>query len=356
MAHAVDQARSVEGFPVQQRAQIGLDGLFVRPIPDILFHVFEHLNYLDVRTAVLGPFQAGQRRRHGRIGVGARRSNHMHGEGRVVAAAVLGVQHQRQIQDSGLQLGIFAIRAQDVQQVFSGGKLGHGVVDEQAFVQHIVAVRLITVYREHGEQRNELQALAQYILGAVVRGPGVVAVQRQHTAGQRIHHVGVGRLEDDVAHEIRGQRAVARQQLLKIIQLCLIRQRAKQKQINGFLKAVPLFADKSRYDLLHIHAAVKQLAFAGHLFAVYHFAGLYFTDLCQACVHAVAVQVAQAAVDSVLHIHFRLDDIVRKAQLRQRLDLGRNGRVIDGFVDGHSGSSFSRCSRRVAAKNSSKIM
>ena len=108
----------------------------------------------------------------------------MHGEGRVVAAAVLGVQHQRQIQDSGLQLGIFAIRAQDVQQVFSGGKLGHGVVDEQAFVQHIVAVRLITVYREHGEQRNELQALAQYILGAVVRGPGVVAVQRQHTAGQ----------------------------------------------------------------------------------------------------------------------------------------------------------------------------
>ena len=57
MAHAVDQARSVEGFPVQQRAQIGLDGLFVRPIPDILFHVFEHLNYLDVRTAVLGPFR-----------------------------------------------------------------------------------------------------------------------------------------------------------------------------------------------------------------------------------------------------------------------------------------------------------
>ena len=192
--HAVDEPRFVECLPVQQRAQVALDGGFVRPVGQRLLHVVEHLHHLDVRAAVLGPLQAGQRRGHSRIGIGAGRGNYVHCKRGIVAAAVLGVQHQRKIQNAGLQLGIAAVCAQNVQQVFGGGELRNGVVDVQALIEHIVAVRLIAVYRKQREQRNELQALAQHVFDAVVVGMRVVAVQRQHAARQRVHHVGAGRL------------------------------------------------------------------------------------------------------------------------------------------------------------------
>ena len=57
MAHTVDQACLVKGFLVEQGPQIIADCRFIVPVTQILLHVVEHFDHLDVGTAVFGTFQ-----------------------------------------------------------------------------------------------------------------------------------------------------------------------------------------------------------------------------------------------------------------------------------------------------------
>ena len=47
---------------------------------------------------------------------------------------MLGVQHQRKVQHAGFELGKRAVRAQHLQNIFCGGKLGLRRADDQRFV------------------------------------------------------------------------------------------------------------------------------------------------------------------------------------------------------------------------------
>ena len=89
---------------------------------------------------------------------------------------MLGVQHQRQVENPGLQIGVLAVGTQDAQDVFRRGQLRQGIVDIQAVAVVIMAVGLVAVDRQQGEQRNELQALAQHVLDADVVGVVVVGI------------------------------------------------------------------------------------------------------------------------------------------------------------------------------------
>ena len=53
----------------------------------------------------------------------------MVGEGGVIAAAVIRVQHQRHIQGPGLQLGIGAVLPQQTQEILRRGQLRQGNMD-----------------------------------------------------------------------------------------------------------------------------------------------------------------------------------------------------------------------------------
>ena len=62
MAHSIDQPLLVKCLFLQQVVQILAHFIFVFPVRKIFLHVFKHLSYLDVRTAVLWPLKG----RHGR--------------------------------------------------------------------------------------------------------------------------------------------------------------------------------------------------------------------------------------------------------------------------------------------------
>ena len=67
--------------------------------------------------------------------------------------------------------------------------LGSGLVDEQALAVVIVAVGLVAVHRQQGEQGDQLHALAQHVGDGNIFRILVIGIQGEHTAGQGVHHV-----------------------------------------------------------------------------------------------------------------------------------------------------------------------
>ena len=187
-------------------------------------HIVHHLHDLDVGAAVLGAFQAAKRRGHHRVGVRPGGGHYAGGEGGVVAAAVLHVQQQRDVQHVGFQVGVLPVGAQHLEQVFGGGKLRPGTVDVHAAVALIIMVGMVAVDRQHGEHADELDALFQLGLQVGFADVVVIAGQREHAAGQRVHQVLAGRFHDDVPHKVGGQVPAFDQALLESFQLLLIGQ------------------------------------------------------------------------------------------------------------------------------------
>ena len=116
----------------------------------------------------------------------------MGGEGGVVSAAVLRVEHQGEVQDLSLQLGILAVRPQAVKDIFRGGKVRLRHMDKQALAVVVMAVGLVAVNRNQREQGDKLQALAQHVGNADVVGVFIIGIQGQHAAGQGVHHIRAG--------------------------------------------------------------------------------------------------------------------------------------------------------------------
>ena len=101
--YAVHQPRSVERLLVQETGYVVAYGGVGAGSGG--FEVVEHLGDLDIRAAVPRTFERTEGRRHGRVGVRARTRHHMVGESGVVAAAVLGVEHQAEVEYARFEVG-----------------------------------------------------------------------------------------------------------------------------------------------------------------------------------------------------------------------------------------------------------
>ena len=244
---------------------------------------------------------------------------------------MLGVKHQAQVQDVGLQVGVLAVRPQQGEDVLRGGQVRPGGVDVQAVAVFVVVVGLVGVHRDQREDGDQVDALAHHVgQGDVVRLV-VVAGHGEHAPGQGVHHVAAGGFQDHVPHEVGGQAAVERQLLVESFQLVGGGQLAEHQKISGLLKTKPLVPYKPAGELLYRVAPVVQFALTGHLFAVHHLAADDLADLGEAGQHAGAVQVAQTAFDVVAHVVVLVDLVVGQTDRRQRLQFGGDARVFRNF-------------------------
>ena len=135
-----------------------------------------------------------------------------------------------------------AVGPQDAQDVLRGGELGVRLVDEEALAVVVVAVGLVAVHRQQGEQGDELDGLPQHVGDGNIFRRLVIGIEGEHAAGQGVHHVAAGGLHDDVPHEAGGQGAVEGQKLAEVPEALLLRQVAEEQQVGGALEAevVPL--------------------------------------------------------------------------------------------------------------------
>ena len=87
----------------------------------------------------------------------------MGGKGRVITAAMLHMEYQGQIQDSGLKRRIFLIRPEHQKDVLRSGKMFLRIVDIQTLPLIVMSVGLITIYRKHWEHTDKIDTLTKYI-------------------------------------------------------------------------------------------------------------------------------------------------------------------------------------------------
>ena len=271
----------------------------------------------------------------------------MGGEGGVVAAAVLGVEGEADVQHVGLPEGVGGVRPQQGEDVLRRGQLRLGGVYVKA-VPALVGVGLVAVDAEYREQGDELETLAHDVGQGDIVAPLVIGGQVQHAAGQGIHNILAGRLQNDIPHEVAGQGTVVGQLVFKALQLRRVGQAAQQEQIGGLLKAEPPLLQRPRHQLLYIDAAVVELAVAGDLLPIHHFFGDDVGDLGQARQNALAVEVAEAALDVVSHIVPRVNAAVLQGLGRQRFNL--RGDIAVVWIARHRKPPFFRSALRTAER------
>ena len=95
MADAVDESRLVVSLLAQHAFQVGIYFVGRCPVAYLLFQMMEHLDDLNVCSAVERALQRADARGDATIGVGARRTGHTHRERRVVTATMLGLHDEQ---------------------------------------------------------------------------------------------------------------------------------------------------------------------------------------------------------------------------------------------------------------------
>ena len=222
-------------------------------------------------------------------------------------------------------MGELLIRAVGAQNVLCRALAGLGQMEEHALLIIIAALHLVSVHHHGGHAGDQVDALVQNVLQAQVFRVLIVGVQAQHTALQLVHHV--GRRGVHGVHEAFRQGAVLGQDIAEIVQLFPGGQAAEQQQPDHFLKDETVVAVGLVHDLVDGHAAVDQLAGDGDDVALLVLLVTHnVADIGQACQHAGAVRIAQAALDAQPFAGLGVDVVVRHVLLAQ----GAHGVGVQG--------------------------
>ena len=197
-------------------------------------------------------------------------------------------------------------------------------MDVQTTAFFIVIISVISVNRNHREDRNEHQALAQHVGQADIVGIVVVGCQRQHAARHLVHNIVRGRLHNDVAREVGRQRPSLGKQRLECLKLSLVRQSSEQQQICGLFVSLAAVLQETAYQVFDIIASITQFARNGYFDAIHLLAGNDGRNIGQSGQHAHAVQITQSALHIIFPIEFGRYIGMFTTDARQCLDLRCN--------------------------------
>ena len=218
---------------------------------------------------------------------------------RVIAAAVLHVQHKREIEHRGFQRRIFHVRPQDAQKVGCRGQAVRRIMDIHAAAAFVMVVCVVRINSQHREHRNQHQTLAQHIRQADIVRAVVVGSKCQYAAGQAVHHISCRRFHDHVTRKVGRQRAPLGEQVFEFTQPLCVRQFAEQKQISNFLISPAAVFHKTLHQIIDPDPTVIQLTIARNQLTVHFFFGDDIRNIGQPRQYTFTIQVSQAAFDVV---------------------------------------------------------
>ena len=193
-------------------------------------------------------------------------------ERRIVAAAVFGVQNQREVERFGLEMGVAAVFAGKEKYVLGGRLLGVGVSYHQRFTAVVVGLGLVRVSGDRWHGADHLDRLLKALLDGEVVGVAVIVerIGEKNRPRDRVHDV-LGRIaKDRILLEAIGKLAVLADPVLPVHKLARGRQLAEKQQVRGLFVAEAVFAAVGGHDILHADAAIVQFAFDGLLLAFAH--------------------------------------------------------------------------------------
>lgn len=329
VSHAIDQTGAVKGALVKDGCQIFFDLFVVGPVGDAAFEIVKHVAHTDVGTAVARSLERAERAGDSRVGVRASGGDDARGERRVVAAAVIRMEDETEIEQLGFELAEIFVRADQIENGFRMGKALDRIVQDEAVVVVVVVINAIGVRSDDRQAADQLQTLAHDIWQADIVGAFVVGVEREHRARESVHHIVGWRFHDDIAHKTVWQRAVVVHLLNEKVQLRGAWQFASEQEIGDLFKAVALVVDDATHKLLHVVAAIEQLTVAGHRIAVgVLFVGVDISNVRQPGDDTAPGDVAQAALDIVLAVELRIDVGIAFEFFCQGVDARRDSAII----------------------------
>ena len=129
---------------------------------------------------------------------------------------------------------------------------------------------------------------------------GIEGVEQQYGALEHVHDARRHRGHRELFNVLVTQVSKGAQALAKAVELFLVGQRTRDKQIGDFLVAVAILGLGIVDQILDAVAAKRELALIGHDLSVDLVVAVHIRDTSEARDHARAVGIAQAALDIVL--------------------------------------------------------
>ena len=140
---------------------------------------------------------------------------------RVVAAAVLGVEYEREVERLGLELRVLPVLAHEHQQRFGRRLRWVGVANHQRPAVMVVGLRLVCVGDDRRNGADEVHRLFKALVERQVVGRplGVERIREKYGAGEGVHDVLRRVLHDRVFLESVGKLPVLADALLPVDEL-----------------------------------------------------------------------------------------------------------------------------------------
>ena len=182
MPHAVHQAGAIVGLLADDLGQVVGNLAVVLPIGDVLLDLALHRAHLVVGAAVLATLQRADRRRVRRIRIGVGGGEHACGERRIVAAAMLGVQAQHDVEHARLLVGELAVGAQHRQDGLGGGLPRDEAVHDHRLVVELRAHRVVREHHDARQARDQRDRRIDLVDDVAILRVLVVGVEQQHRA------------------------------------------------------------------------------------------------------------------------------------------------------------------------------
>ena len=296
-------------------------------------HVLDHVAGLEVGAAVLGTLKRADGSRVGRVGVGAGGGEDARGERGVVAAAVLSVQDEHDVEQHGLLVREALVAAQDVEHGLRHRvSLAHRRHHELGVVElgHVGCVRHGGRARPAAEQR---QRDVNLMCRRDVVGRGVEGVEQQRGALQDVHDgVAVRRTRED-AQVALGQLLARVDAGAEVVELLARGEAPGYEQVGDLLVAKAILGLRAVDELVDVISAIDQATVVGLDAVIGPVVAVHVGDRREAHEHAGAVRVAQTALDVVLlvqllrhHVHVLVAAV--EAVGDRRLPQGHRGHGI----------------------------
>ena len=216
---------------------VGIDLFFVA---DFL----QHVDHSFVRAAVQRALQRADGRGNRRVEVAQRRNSHARAEGRCIHA-VLGVKHERQIED----IGCFFRGLLAVHQIEKMRRLAQVLADRR---QRLAISGPVKVSRDHAYfRRDAAGSFLAFLKSCLFTNVWIVKPEHRHCCAHHIHRRRILRCRLNEIDNAGRQRPLAAQLFCAKIEFRAIRQ-------------FDLFVTDSASQLVDVVSAVNQLSFVAN--------------------------------------------------------------------------------------------
>ena len=262
MAESVDQSGIVKIVLVEDPLHNITDEVFIAGVAGVGDDLLHHLVDADIGTAVLRALQRADRTADCGIQICAGRTDDDIGEGGVISAAVVRMDHEDRIEDRGLLLRELSVGPEHVENILGDRVIRPGVVDDQRLpvkVMHLGKIGIASDGRDLGHQIDPLEQCLIGILGIRIL---CVIIEGDRAGLQLVHQVPGRCPENIVSKEIRGQVIAVGETFPEIVKFSAVRQIAEEQQENGLF--IPVVLVTVLEEIPDTVAAVDQVTFAGN--------------------------------------------------------------------------------------------